>query len=296
VVTAVLLPLMVTVALGAAEGLWVLGGKVELGNTVDNIGGTLRETPFENIASVTSGFRTTFINLADTSICATVHNTQSEAQQALANRSNPCSSDNTTARRRPFWLAISGAANVNHFTPLGDKLFGNPTTVRYGLTVFVPSSPEDSSGRPTECYTIDSTNTNGSLGGNVECKSGYFLSNMALTGGEECITAPPNGIDVVTTTMTIDGNEYPSGGGWECPDSYQVRGIQSQWQTTKPVYGKARYYECNCYTDEEGNTSCDTCCADDDYGNAGAGYIHDLSINCCRDQVRYTCCPIPPKH
>ncbi|MFN5589337.1 MAG: hypothetical protein ACK48P_05850 [Holosporales bacterium] len=299
---AVLLPLLVTIALGVAEGLWVLGGKVELGNTVDNIGGTLRETPFENIASVTSGFRTTFINLADTRICATVHDTQSEAQNAAAKRmGGTCTSDNTAEVstpsgpkpqwRRPFWLGISGEARVNHFTPLGDQLFGNPTTVRYVLTVFVPSSPEDSSGRPTECYTIDSTNT--AVGGDVECKSGYFLSNMALTGGEECINATT---DLVTSTMTIDGNTYPSGGGWECPDSYQVRGIQSKWESPQNVYGAARSYPCNCYTDKKGNTSCDTCCADDGYGNAGGSYIHDLSINCCRDQVRYTCCPIPPKH
>jgi Flp pilus assembly protein TadG len=287
--TAVLLPLLVTIALGAAEGLWVLGGKVELGNTVDNIGGTLRETPFEDIASVAAGFRTTFINLsaADTHICATVHDTQSGAQAASASRRGACTSDNTTQRRRPFWLGISGEARVNHFTPLGDQLFGNPTIVRYAVTVFVPASPEDVGGNPTECYTIDGTNTaSTTLGGDVMCNSGYFLASMALTTGEECEDATT---DLMTATMSINGHTYQAGGGFECRDGFQVRKIQSQWQTTQPVYGG--YWEC-CGWDVDGNCT-DNCCVQTTHT---AQYIEDLKITCCRDQVRYTCCPIPPKH
>ncbi|MFN7901750.1 MAG: hypothetical protein ACK5O1_02815 [Holosporales bacterium] len=303
---AVLLPFLVTIALGVAEGLWVLGGKVELGNTVDNIGGTLRETPFENVESVKAQFSTNFIDINNVKICATIHDTQAQAQAAAANRTGACTPDNTTNRRRPFWLGISGEAQVKHFTPLGDQLFGGPTTVRYAVTVFVPASPEDTAGNPTECYTIDSTNTNDpTLGGNVECQSGYFLSSMTLTGVEECIdkstiTIPPKPLtDLMTATMSINGNTYQAGGGWECPDGYQIRKIQSQWQDTKPVYGRRDYCdEWGQSCDPKGNNCYDYCvrelCADDIPYTAR--YIEDIEITCCRDQVRYTCCPIPPKH
>lgn len=286
---AVLLPFLVTIALGVAEGLWVLGGKVELGNTVDNIGGTLRETPFENVGSVKAQFSTNFIDINDgnTHICATIHDTQAQAQAAAASRTGACTSDNTTNRRRPFWLGISGEAQVKHFTPLGNQLFGNPTTVRYAVTVFVPASPEDPAKNPTECYTIDSTNTNHpNLGGDVECQSGYFLSSMTLTGGEECKLAST---DLMTATMSINGHTYQAGGGWECPDGYQIRKIQSQWQDTQPVYGG--YLEC-CGWDKDGNCTTN-CCVQTTHT---ARYIEDIEITCCRDQVRYTCCPIPPKH
>lgn len=286
---AVLLPFLVTIALGVAEGLWVLGGKVELGNTVDNIGGTLRETPFENVGSVKAQFSTNFIDINDgnTHICATIHDTQAQAQAAAASRTGACTSDNTTNRRRPFWLGISGEAQVKHFTPLGNQLFGNPTIVRYAVTVFVPASPEDTARNPTECYTIDSTNTNDkALGGDVECQSGYFLSSMTLTEGEEC---KPASTDLMTATMSINGHTYQAGGGWECPDGYQIRKIQSQWQNTQPVYGG--YLEC-CGWDKDGNCT-RNCCVQTTHT---ARYIEDIEITCCRDQVRYTCCPIPPKH
>jgi Flp pilus assembly protein TadG len=293
---AVLLPLLLTMAWGVVEGLWVLGGKIELGNTVDNIGSTLRETPFENVGSIRANLKTNFIKISDatTHICATIHATQAQAQAAAASRTGTCTSDNTTTRRRPFWLGISGEAQVKHFTPLGNQLFGNPTIVRYAVTVFVPASPE-TGGNPTQCYTVDSANTSGN---SVLCNSGYLLSSMTLTGGQEC--RPASTDLVLTNNFCVNGRcTYPTGGGWECPDGYQVRTIKSVWTPTSPVYSARRWCdEWATWCDDEGNHCYDYCvrelCADDIPNTAQ--YINDLQITCCRDQVRYTCCPIPPKH